>query len=172
MTAFITVVTGLSRVSGVAAAGLIAAAVLVVCQMVFTRYVLGQSTAWQTEFVTYSLIAATFIGSPYVLLTRGHVNVDLLPIYLGGRARFALALFAAVISFLFCFVITWRAAVLWYEAYSLGWRSGTIWAVPLWIPYAAMPVGIGLLTLQYVADIANLVLGREPPFGIHPEENL
>ena len=58
---------------------------LVVCQMVFVRYVLNQNTIWQTDFVTYSLIAATFIGSPYVLLTRGHVNVDVLPLYLGPR---------------------------------------------------------------------------------------
>jgi TRAP-type C4-dicarboxylate transport system permease small subunit len=53
--------------------------------MVFIRYVLNDNTIWQTDFVTYSLIAATFLGAPYVLLTKGHVNVDVLPIY--GRAR-------------------------------------------------------------------------------------
>ena len=62
--------------------------------MVFVRYVLNQNTIWQTDFVTYSLVAATFIGSPYVLMTRGHVNVDVLPLYSGPRARFWLALFA------------------------------------------------------------------------------
>ncbi len=41
--------------------------------MVFVRAVLGQSSIWQTEFVTFSLVAATFIGAPYILLTRGHV---------------------------------------------------------------------------------------------------
>ena len=55
--------------------------------MVFVRYVLNQNTIWQTDFVTWSLVAATFIGSPYLLLTRGHVNVDVLPLYLGPRAR-------------------------------------------------------------------------------------
>jgi hypothetical protein len=29
-----------------------------------------------------------------------------------------------------------------------------------------MPIGLGILTLQYVADLACLVTGREPPFGI------
>ena len=64
---------------------------IIVCQMVFIRYVLNQNTIWQTDFVTYSLIAATFIGAPYVLLTKGHVNVDVLPLYVGERARFWLA---------------------------------------------------------------------------------
>ena len=31
-----------------------------------------------------------------------------------------------------------------------------------------MPFGLGVLTLQYVADIIKLVTGREPPFGIAP----
>jgi len=61
------------------AASLIAGAVIVVCEMVFVRYLLNYNTIWQTDFTIYSLVAATFIGSPYVLLTRGHVNVDVLP---------------------------------------------------------------------------------------------
>jgi len=38
--------------------------------------------------------------------------------------------------------------------------------VRLWIPYSALPIGIGLLTLQCLADLAGLISGREPPFGI------
>ena len=71
---------------------------VIVCQMVFIRYVLNHNTIWQTDFVTYSLIAATFIGAPYVLLTKGHVNVDVLPIYVGERARYWLAICAIAIS--------------------------------------------------------------------------
>jgi hypothetical protein len=29
-----------------------------------------------------------------------------------------------------------------------------------------MPIGLTVLTLQYVADLYCLVSGREPPFGI------
>ena len=76
----------ISQLCGFIAAALIAVGVLVVCQMVFVRYVLNENTIWQTDFVTYCLVAATFIGSPYVLLTRGHVNVDVLPLYLGRTA--------------------------------------------------------------------------------------
>src|SRR3954462_155095 len=99
MDSFIRAVTRISQLCGIIAAGLIAAAVLVVCHMVFVRYVLNHNTIWQTDFTIYSLIAATFIGSPYVLLTRGHVNVDVLPHYLRGRPRYWLALVSAVMSF-------------------------------------------------------------------------
>ena len=74
---FIGAVAWLSRLGGIVAVALLLAAVLVICQMVFVRYVLQGSAIWQHEFVTFSLIGATFIGAPYVLLTHGHVNVDL-----------------------------------------------------------------------------------------------
>src|SRR5512138_241955 len=95
---FIRGVTLISQICGVFAAALIAASVVIVCEMVFIRYVLNENTIWQTDFVTFSLVAATFVGSPYVLLTRGHVNVDVLPLYLGPRARWWLALLSIVMS--------------------------------------------------------------------------
>jgi len=160
MTQFIQAVRGLSRLFGVVAALLLLAAVLVVNQLVFVRYVLGESAIWQHEFVTFSLIGATFLGCPYLLLSHGHVNVDLLPAYLGGRARVALALLASAVSLAFCLIVAWAGFVWWYEAWVNGWRAATVWAPPLWIPYLALPVGIGLLSLQYVADILVLLTGR------------
>jgi TRAP-type C4-dicarboxylate transport system permease small subunit len=170
MDLFIRGITLISKLCGVIAALLIAAAVVIVCHMVFVRSVLNDNTIWQTDFTTYSLIAATFIGSPYLLLNRGHVNVDVLPLYLGPRARFWLALAAGLMSFAFCLTMTLLAAEFWHEAWSNAWVSDTMWRVRLWIPYAAMPLGLGILTLQYVASLYNLITGREPPFGLAPKE--
>jgi len=163
---FIAAVRRISCASGIVAGLLLLAAVLAVCHLVVVRYVLNESAVWQHEFVTYSLIGATFLGSPYVLLTRGHVNVDLLPLYLHGRARLALAYTAAVLGLLFCGLITWLGAGLWYEAWADGWRSDTVWGPPLWIPYLSMPLGMGLVVLQYAADLAAVLTGRESAFGI------
>ena len=134
--------------------------------MVFVRYVLNHNTIWQTDFVTWSLVAATFVGSPYLLLTRGHVNVEVLPIYLGPRKRYWLALASILMSLAFCIVMTGLTARFWLEAWENRWVSDTMWRARLWIPYSAMPIGLALLTLQYVADLYALVAGREPPFGI------
>jgi TRAP-type C4-dicarboxylate transport system permease small subunit len=155
-----------SQLCGVVAAGLIALGVIVVCEMVFVRYVLNQNTIWQTDFVTWSLVAATFVGSPYLLLTRGHVNVDVLPLYLGARKRYWLALASIVMSLAFCMLMTVLTSRFWLEAWENRWVSDTMWRARLWIPYSSMPIGLAILTLQYVADLYCLVSGREPPFGI------
>jgi TRAP-type C4-dicarboxylate transport system permease small subunit len=169
MDVFIRGVRLASQFCGIVAAGLTALAVVVVCQMVFLRYGLNESTIWQTDFVTFSLVAATFIGAPYVLLTKGHVNVDVLPLYVGLRARWWLALAAILISLAFALTMAVLTFQFWLEAWENNWRSESMWRARLWIPYVAMPVGLGVLTLQYTVDLINLLTGREPPFGMEPD---
>src|SRR5450759_3166332 len=117
MDRFVRAVRQISQLCGFFAAALIALGVLVVCHMVFVRYVLNQNTIWQTDFVTYSLVAATFVGSPYVLMLRGHVNVDILPLYSGPVLRWWLALFAAGLTLFFCVTLAVLTAAFWKEAW-------------------------------------------------------
>ncbi|HEY1329667.1 MAG TPA: TRAP transporter small permease [Casimicrobiaceae bacterium] len=166
---FVRAMRQVSRLCGLVAAALITASVVIVCQMVIVRYALGQSTIWQTDFVTYCLIAATFVGSPYVLLTRGHVNVDVVPHWLEPRGRYRLALLANGITTAFALVLTVLTFLFWKEAWDKNWVSDTMWRARLWIPYASMPIGLGLLTLQSIAGLVNLLSGRELPFGIRDE---
>ena len=166
MDAYVRAITFLSRIAGVAAAFLIAFAVLVICDMVIERYLLNLTTIWQIDVVTYCIVGATFIGSSYVLKTRGHVNVDVLPLYVGPRVRYWLALGTALLAMAFAVVLFILCTLYWYEAWSKDWHSDTVWRARLWIPYLVMPVGLGLLVLQYIAELLLLVTGREPPFGI------
>ncbi len=171
MRTFSKLVGMLSDACGIVAAALVGMAILVVCQMVVIRYFLNESTIWQTEFVTFSLVGATFIGCPYVLKLKGHVNVDLLPTYLGQRGRFILAIIANLLGLLFCLLLTWKGYELFHEALVNGWTTDTIWALPLWIPYLPLPLGIGLMSLQYLADILALISGQELPFGLEPQSS-
>ena len=165
---YVGAVRRLSLVLGFAAAALIALGVIVVCEMVFVRYVLGQNTIWQTDFTTWSLVAATFIGSPYVLMTRGHVNVDVIPHYTGPRVRLPLAIFSGLVTLAFAVIMLVLTAHFWKEAWDNKWVSDTMWRARLWIPYASMPIGLSVLVLQAFADLLALVTGREPPFGLPP----
>lgn len=165
MNTYIRIVGGLSKLGGLVAVLLLAAAVLVVCQMVVMRYVLNASTVWQTEFVIYALVAATFIGSGHVLLEKGHVGVDLLPVSLGGRWQTALEILAALLSIAFLSILAWSGWSYFHEAWSGGWTTDTVWAPPLWIPLLPMPLGIGLLILQYIAEIMKIARGEHLQSG-------
>jgi TRAP-type C4-dicarboxylate transport system permease small subunit len=170
MDTYIRVVTFLSRVAGVTAAFLIGFAVLVICDMVVERYILNLTTIWQIDVVTYSIVAATFIGSAYVLMTRGHVNVDVLPLHVSPKTRYWLALITIILAFAFVALLFVVCTALWYEAWTKNWHSDTVWRAPLWVPYFSMPIGLGLLVLQYAAELVGLLTGRAPPFGISEQE--
>lgn len=161
-----------SRAFGVVAAGMILLSVFVVCQMVFVRAVLGQSSIWQTEFVTFSLVAATFVGAPYILLTRGHVAVDVLPLMVGTPARRRLHFVGSVVALAFCLFFLWGAVPWWFEAWQTGQTTPSIWRARLWIPYLSVPVGLALLCLQFAAEIWLVATHRAQPFGLADEERL
>src|SRR6476661_8577512 len=118
MDAYIRAVTFLSRVAGVIAAFMIAFAVLVICEMLVERYGLNRTTIWQIDVVTYAIVAATFIGSAYVLMTRGHVNVDVVPLHVRPRTRYWLAVITALVALAFCVVLFVLCTAYWYEAYT------------------------------------------------------
>jgi len=161
-----------SRLTGVFAACLIVLAVVVVCHMVFVRAVLGHSSIWQTEFATFSILAATFLGAPYILLTRGHVGVDILPMMVAGNARRALYFLGSAVALVFCSIFFYASLTWWYETWHTGQTTSSMWAARLWIAYLCVPVGLGLLCLQYLAEIWLVISRREEPYGLTPGVHL
>ncbi len=156
----------LSQTCGLVASLMILASVLITCQMIFIRYVLGGSTIWQTEAVIYLMVGATMLGLPYVQYLRGHVNVDLVPLALPLPLRRALAIAVLGLSLLVLGVMFFHGFELWLLAWERGWRSETVWAVKLWIPYLALPIGFGLFIVQLAADLVAVVIGVDRPFGL------
>jgi TRAP-type C4-dicarboxylate transport system permease small subunit len=163
---FLRLVSMISTVSGWVAAAMIVASVFITCQMIFVRFVLNGSTVWQTEAVIYLMVASTLIGLPYVQRMRGHVNVDLVPLALAPKARFGLAVVTLGLSIAIVATLLWFGYEFWHFAWERNWKSETVWAVRLWIPYSAIPIGFGLLLLQLIADFVALVTGVDKPFGL------
>ena len=167
---FIKLIERLSGICGVLSAVMIFASVLITCQMIWVRFVLNQSTIWQTEAVVYLMISATLIGLPYVQLLRGHVNVDLIPMLLPLKLRKALAVVTLALTIITVAIIAYYGYEFFYMAFTRNWKSDTVWGVSLWIPYLALPVGFGLFLLQLSADLYGVIIGAEALFE-HSKED-
>lgn len=167
--AFVRIVGYLSSLSGWISAGMIVAAVAITCQMIYVRSVRNLSTVWQTEAVIYLVVAATLLGLPYVQFLRGHVNVDLVPLYLPKPFRKVLHVFTLSLSLLIIAVMVFYGFDYWHIAFERNWKSDTVWGVRLWIPYMALPIGFGLLFLQLAADLVGVVVGLDQPFGLEKD---
>jgi TRAP-type C4-dicarboxylate transport system permease small subunit len=153
---YIAAVSNISRALGALATVLLGLAMLGICQMIFVRYILREATIWQTDFVVYSATAAIFVGAPYVLLKKGHVGVDVIEHIVSDATRRRLRLAACWLSLAFCAIMLVAGWLNFHEAWVNGWTSPTVWGPPLWMPYLAVPVGFGMLCLQYVAEIFRL----------------
>ena len=150
---FVTWVNRVNQVVGVTAALMVVVAVGITCQMIFIRYVLNGSTAWQTETVIYLVLGATMLGMGYVQRLNGHVNVDLVAVMLPPGLRKGLLIVAALASIVVVSIMTFYGYEMAHIAWVKNWTSDTVNAVPLWIPYSVMPLGFGLFALQLVADL-------------------
>jgi TRAP-type C4-dicarboxylate transport system permease small subunit len=156
--AFVRAADRISVACAVVAAVCLAAAMLVVAWMVIWRAT-GHSTYWEIEMAVYLIVWSVLIGSPYCLMTRGHIGVDLLSHLLAAPRRRVLERILAVVGMAVCLYLAWRGAQLTYEVWHSGETSGSSWNPLRWPLFLSMPVGLGLTAVQYVAEM----LRGEPP---------
>jgi len=152
-----------NRLIAIAAGAAIVLAGLVLTHEIMERYILPAPADWQDETAIFLLVGATFLSAAWVQSARGHVAIDavagLLPPGLERARRFMVDL----ASMAFCAFFTWKSATLLMEAWEDGVVTHSSWAPPLWIPYLAMTVGMGLLVLQLaLQSLLHLVPSDRP----------
>lgn len=150
----------------------VSALLIVVCAGVFvyevmTRYLIQISNDWVIELSVFMLIAATFLAAAYTQMERAHVGIEVLDEILSPRANRWRYLVADALSMLVCAYIALKAWEYCSQAWSEGWRTGSTWAPPLWIPYSFMGFGMSALVLQQLVQIVDDLLRPE----IKPEHH-
>lgn len=146
----------LNQAAGYVSGISILAATLIIVEQVVARYVFNAPTIWQVETAVYLLIAATFLGAPYGLKERAHINIDIVVLLLPRKVRDRLELATSLLALLFCMFLVWRGSVMWWEAFEGGWRSSSLLSFPLVYPYALIPIGMFLTSLQYIIRIIEM----------------
>lgn len=142
---------------GYISAVLVLTSMLIISYAAVLRYVVGASTIWQTELVTYLLMFAAFCGGAYGLMKGDHVNIDLVVTRLRPRAQRVVRLIAAILGCCFVAAMAVLAFDMWWETTTEGRMSSSAWGPPLTYPHLILPVGMTLLTLQYLVVIAAII---------------
>jgi TRAP-type C4-dicarboxylate transport system permease small subunit len=137
------------------------AACLVLSYSVVVRYLLKVPTEWQDETAVFLIVGATFLSAAGVQARRGHVAIEALTGLLSPRANRIRLIVADVVSLGFVAFFAWKSWTLLHEAWVDGQISQSTWGPPLWIPYSLMALGMTLLALQFLLQIAE-ALARGP----------
>ena len=131
------------------------AACLVLSYSVVVRYFLHEPTEWQDETAVFLIVGATFLSAAGVQAKRGHVAIEALTGMMPGGINRTRLILVDLISLVFVAFFAWKSWTLLHEAWVDGQTSQSTWGPPLWIPYALMAVGMSLLALQLVLQIAE-----------------
>jgi TRAP-type C4-dicarboxylate transport system permease small subunit len=132
---------------------LVAAAILT--YSVFSRYFFKAATDWQDEAAVFCIVGAVFLSGAYVQSRRGHIGIEAIASILPSGVNRARAFIVDLLSFLFCGFFAWKSWTLWHEAWVDKMTSSSSWAPPLAIPYGLMSVGMSLLALQLLLQLAS-----------------
>ena len=144
---------------------LMGAAVLNVLWQVFTRFILGNPSAFTDELARYLLVWVGLLGAAYAGGKRMHLAIDLLPSRLTGRAHHALGLFIEACVFAFAlFVMVVGGLQLVSLTLLLGQTSAAL-RLPLGLVYLVLPLSGGLLMFYaglFMTEHFRMMQGRPP----------
>ncbi|MDD4229737.1 MAG: TRAP transporter small permease [Aminobacterium sp.] len=121
---------------------------------VIARYVFNSPTIWAQEVSIILFIWTMLAGAAYTLQVGKHVQIDLLTIRLSKKTQSFLELITSIIGMFFSAYVTLQGVKMLEATLKYHKLSATPLRVPLWIPQLALPVGFGLLTLQFIIIIA------------------
>lgn len=159
LTRYLVIQDGLSEFVGRAISWLTLVMIAVLMFEIVARYFLNSPTIWAHETSTMLYGAFCILAGSYTLRHQGHVRSEVIWGVLPERVRAALdtvtyALTFAVLAIFLNLAIEFAAAS--WEVREFSNRS--IWQPPLYPIKTVIPVAVGLLMLQVMAEFVRSVL--------------
>ncbi|WP_112324379.1 TRAP transporter small permease subunit [Oceanibium sediminis] len=128
---------------------------------ILLRAVFQTSTFVLDEFVGYEVAAMTFLGLGSALDNKVLLRLNLLLIRLKGRARAAVEIVNATLTFAIFGFLLFYLFKLAMRNYERGTTSISVLEVPVWIPQAIIIIGLGVFCLQLTGLIAKALTAPE-----------
>lgn len=147
----------LNKVEEYIASSLLIITSLLVFVQVILRYFAGYSISWSEEIALMMIVWFIFLGSSIAVREKAHVNMDAIPNILPPKAKLIMEVVSVVISIIFCAVIAVAGVNMAIGAHDIGSTSTSL-KIPLYVPYASVPVGLFLMTVRYLVQLKDLIM--------------
>jgi C4-dicarboxylate transporter DctQ subunit len=120
------------------------------------------SSGWADEVVVYLIIWAVMIVSSQLVRHDGHVRPDIVLRMLPPSAQRWLEIFNCLAALAFCGGMVWYGWQIVDTGLMMGETSGTELNFPMYIYYAALPAGSGLMFVRYVIRLVRYIAFFDP----------
>jgi len=142
----------ITRIARILAGVIGLAALLLLCFEVIARYFAPHILPdWGAEVVIYLTVWALFLVAGELALNGGHVHADFVVDRLNPRPKWATGLLATLAGLVFSVLFLWYGYEVVDFAHMIGEEGDSTLRFPKWIYYLALPVGMALQCLGYLA---------------------
>jgi TRAP-type C4-dicarboxylate transport system permease small subunit len=144
----------------IAAGAMLVLSVAINFANIIGRYFLSVSIPWAEEMMLFLMIGAVFLGIGPVGWLGRHIRMDVVVSLLPPRAREAFEIFSDLVTIATCVMLVMFAWPVMTMLAELDQRSQSA-NIPLVIPQAALPLGLGLMAL--LVAVRLIVQGTAHP---------
>lgn len=104
---------------------------------------------WAEEFARYLMIWMAFIGAALVMQEDGHYKMTAIVDALPGKTGKLVKLVSLTVLIIFMMILAKVGIDCCLKIAAMGQKSPTL-KIPMWIPYASIPVGMIMGILQMI----------------------
>jgi len=139
------------------------AIVILVTLEVILRTFFSTSTLISDEFSAYFFIGLLYFGASYTLSKQRHITINIVTLRVSDRLRRIFFRFTTILTLPVCVILCWRGWELVATTIKHGTLAASVMATPLFIPMLILPLGLGVLALQALAEVFKLFVTPEEP---------
>jgi len=146
-----------------------AVATLLLFTNVVSRYVLDTGFVWVLETVQYLFAWVVLVGAAHGIKAGIHLGIDILTCKFSTSTQRRLGLVALGICLLFAVPVLWLSIEYTYRIWQWGDLTLDL-QIPQWIPYLAIPIGMGLMVYRLIQVGGQIWRGERLHVGCSEHE--
>lgn len=141
----------------------VAAMMLTTAYDTIMRYFFAQPTAWSVELNEVFLVFVTLFAGAELVKRDQHIQMDLLYNKLPGGPQKGARILIYLVGFLICAGLFWLGLQATISTYIGKVYAAGAFRLPLWLLYVMIPIGMGLMFLEYLARLISEIKGKDAP---------
>ena len=151
-------------------AGIYLAAIMlgiVISALARTLYLSGAWTSHIFTFAEFGLLYIVMAASPWLVRHRGHVFIELLTAAIPKGTQRVFSRVIAVLCVAICLLLAWYTWGATAKAYRFGDAEMRSLDMPKYLLLGAMPIGFGLMALQFLRFVFGPETLHTGQAGVH-----
>lgn len=140
---------------------------IVISALARTFHLSGSWSSHVFTFAEFGLLYIVMAASPWLVRLRGHVFIEIVTAALPASVRGPFSRMVAALCIVICLVLVWYTWGAAAKAYRFGDAEMRSLDMPKWLLLGAMPIGFGLMALQFLHFVFGPQTLHTGQAGVH-----